>query len=73
MINTPATFQLVMDSVLRGKTCVCYLDDIVAFSSTFSENYSVWMQYSRAPPTLGFSSTKKKVSLEKRSRYWATL
>lgn len=41
LCNAPATFERMMDSVLRGlkwKTCFCYLDDIVVFSSTFAEH-----------------------------------
>lgn len=41
LCNAPATFERMMDSVLRGlrwKTCLCYLDDIVVFASTFSEH-----------------------------------
>ena len=34
--NTPATFQRLMNTVLSGvKTCEAYLDDIVAYSSTW--------------------------------------
>lgn len=38
LCNAPATFERMMDTVLRGlkwKSCLCYLDDIVIFSSTF--------------------------------------
>lgn len=41
LCNAPATFERMMDTVLRGlkwKTCLCYLDDIVIFSSTFSQH-----------------------------------
>lgn len=41
LCNAPATFERMMDTVLRGlkwKTCFCYLDDIVIFSFTFSEH-----------------------------------
>ncbi len=39
--NAPATFQRAMLEVLRGlnwKTVLCYLDDIIIFSRTFSEH-----------------------------------
>ena len=39
--NAPATFQRVMDNVLReflGKTCVIYLDDILIFSTSLQEH-----------------------------------
>ena len=38
--NAPATFQRLMDNVMRGlqwKTCLVYLDDIIVFGKTFSE------------------------------------
>lgn len=37
LCNTPAMFEHMIDTVLRGlkwKTCLCYLDDVVIFSST---------------------------------------
>lgn len=41
LCNAPATFERMIGDVLRGlkwKTCLCYLDDIVIFSSTFKEH-----------------------------------
>lgn len=41
LCNAPATFERMIDTVLRGlkwKTCLCYLDDIVIFSSTFRQH-----------------------------------
>lgn len=41
LCNAPATFERMIDTVLCGlkwKTCLCYLDDIVIFSSTFAEH-----------------------------------
>lgn len=39
--NAPATFERMMDSVLRGlrwNICLCYLDDDVVYASTFSSH-----------------------------------
>lgn len=39
LCNAPATFERMMDNILRGlkwKTCLCYLDDVVVFSRDFS-------------------------------------
>lgn len=39
--NAPATFERMMDTVLRGlrwSVCLCYLDDVVVYSATFSEH-----------------------------------
>lgn len=41
LCNAPATFERMIDTVLHGlkwKTCLCYLDDIVIFSSSFAEH-----------------------------------
>lgn len=41
LCNAPATFERMMDAVLRGlkwKICLCYLDDVVIFSKTFEEH-----------------------------------
>nr|AHN53418.1 pol polyprotein [Nuttalliella namaqua] len=41
LCNAPATFERMMDTVLRGlrwKVCLCYLDDVVVYSSSFSEH-----------------------------------
>lgn len=39
--NAPATFERMMDTILQGlkwQTCLCYLDDVVIFSSTFEDH-----------------------------------
>ncbi|XP_064460357.1 uncharacterized protein LOC135370518 [Ornithodoros turicata] len=39
--NAPATFERMMDTILQGlkwHTCLCYLDDVVIFSSTFRDH-----------------------------------
>lgn len=41
LCNAPATFERMIDNILRGlkwKTCLCYLDDIIIFSSNFEEH-----------------------------------
>ncbi|UYV75771.1 hypothetical protein LAZ67_13001284 [Cordylochernes scorpioides] len=41
LCNAPATFERMMDTLLRGlkwSMCLCYLDDIVVFSPTFDEH-----------------------------------
>lgn len=41
LCNAPATFERMMDSLLRGikwSICLCYLDDVIVFSTTF-ENH----------------------------------
>lgn len=39
LCNAPATFERMMDALLHGfkwSTCLCYLDDVIVFSPTFS-------------------------------------
>lgn len=39
--NAPSTFQRVMDNVLgelQGNTCLCYMDDIIIFSTSLQEH-----------------------------------
>lgn len=41
LCNAPATFERMIDTVLRGlkwKTCLCYLDDIIIFSRDFDDH-----------------------------------
>lgn len=41
--NAPSTFQRVMDNVLKdlqGKSCLCYMDDIIVFSTSLQEHIS---------------------------------
>ncbi|UYV71013.1 K02A2.6-like [Cordylochernes scorpioides] len=41
LCNAPATFERMMDTLLRGlkwSMCLCYLDDIIVFSPTFDEH-----------------------------------
>ena len=41
LVNAPSTYQMVMDDVLRGlnwKILLCYIDDIIIFSSSFEEH-----------------------------------
>ncbi|KAL5017800.1 hypothetical protein ScPMuIL_003522 [Solemya velum] len=43
LATAPNTFQLLMDKVLHGlkfRSCLCYLDDILIFSETFTEHLS---------------------------------
>lgn len=41
LCNAPATFERLMDTVLRGlswKTCLIYLDDVIVMGKTFTEH-----------------------------------
>ena len=40
LVNAPSTFERLMENIpvgLQHKTCLVYLDDVIVFSSTFSE------------------------------------
>lgn len=61
--NAPSTFQRVMDNVLQGlqgKSCLCYMDDIVIFSSSLQEHISNLKQV-----FLRLKSANLKVQLDK--------
>lgn len=41
LCNAPATFERMMDRLLKGLkwvTCLCYLDDVIIFSDSFSKH-----------------------------------
>ncbi|GBM67091.1 Retrovirus-related Pol polyprotein from transposon 412, partial [Araneus ventricosus] len=41
LCNAPATFERMMDSLLKGmkwKHCLCYLDDVIVYTATFEEH-----------------------------------
>ncbi|GBM21051.1 Retrovirus-related Pol polyprotein from transposon 17.6 [Araneus ventricosus] len=41
LCNAPATFERMMDSLLKGmkwKHCLCYLDDVIVYAATFEEH-----------------------------------
>ena len=41
LVNSPASFSLVMSSVLRGlnyRVALCYVDDVIIFSKTFEDH-----------------------------------
>ncbi|GBM36329.1 Retrovirus-related Pol polyprotein from transposon 297 [Araneus ventricosus] len=41
LCNAPATFERIMDSLLKGmkwKHCLCYLDDVIVYAATFEEH-----------------------------------
>ena len=43
LVNAPSTYQMVMDKVLQGlnwKILLCYIDDIIIFSSNFEDHLS---------------------------------
>ena len=61
--NAPATFERLMDNVLRGlkwHICLCYLDDILVFSSTFDEHLSRLRSVLHALSQAGLQLNHKK-------------
>eukprot|EP00172_Hildenbrandia_rubra_P004216 Plantae.Rhodophyta-Hildenbrandia_rubra.ctg8109.p1 GENE.Plantae.Rhodophyta-Hildenbrandia_rubra.ctg8109~~Plantae.Rhodophyta-Hildenbrandia_rubra.ctg8109.p1 ORF type:complete len:352 (+),score=17.15 Plantae.Rhodophyta-Hildenbrandia_rubra.ctg8109:360-1415(+) len=51
LINSPATFQRLMDIILRGlhKSAACFIDDVVCFTKTFEEHLT---ELEKAPERL---------------------
>jgi hypothetical protein len=44
--NAPATFQRLMDNILREyteKICFVYMDDIIIFSTSLQEHIQAWL------------------------------
>lgn len=65
LCNAPATFERMIDTVLRGlkwKTCLCYLDDIVIFSSTFAQHLQRLDEVLTCIANAGLQLNTKKVS-----------
>lgn len=63
LCNAPATFERMMDNVLRGlkwKTCLCYLDDIVVFSSDFDTHLERLKQVLTCLTSAGLQLNLKK-------------
>jgi hypothetical protein len=55
LCNTPATFERLMETVLRGLTyesCLVYLDDVIVIGCTFQEHllnlWKVFQQFQEA-------------------------
>lgn len=58
LCNAPATFERMMDGILRGlkwKICLCYLDDVVVFSPISPHISLVCAQFSAALPMHAFN------------------
>lgn len=66
LCNAPATFERMMDNILRGfkwQTCLCYLDDTVIFSPDFSTHLIRLEQILTCLTNAGFSSTSRSAVL----------
>lgn len=70
LCNAPATFERMVDNVLRGlkwKTCLCYLDDIVVFSATFPEHLQRLEQVLTCLANAGLQLNTKKCTFAGKS------
>ncbi|UYV79989.1 K02A2.6-like [Cordylochernes scorpioides] len=63
LCNAPATFERMIDNVLRGlkwDMCLCYLDDIVVYGSTFKEHLTRLYKVLRCIKQAGLCLNYKK-------------
>lgn len=63
LCNAPATFERMMDAILRGlkwNTCLCYLDDVVVFAPDFPTHLHRLEQVLRCLTTAGLQLNLKK-------------
>ena len=66
LVNAPSTFERLMENILVGlqhKTCLVYLDDVIVFSSTFSEEIERLRQVLMCLDEAGLKLKAKKCSL----------
>lgn len=66
LCNAPATFERLMESVLKGlhwKTCLVYLDDVIIFSSTFDEHLRNLEEILQKLSNAGLKLSPKKCQL----------
>ncbi|XP_038062608.1 uncharacterized protein LOC119733100 [Patiria miniata] len=65
VVNGPASFQRLMETVLRdfiGKTCYVYLDDIVCYSSSVSQHFVDLQQILQKLREAGLTVNRDKCS-----------
>jgi len=70
LTNAPATFQTLMEEVLKGligKACLLYLDDIIVYGDTFQEVYDNLAQVMLRLRKYNLKLKAKKCSLFKKS------
>lgn len=63
LCNAPATFERMMDSVLRGlrwNICLCYLDDIIVYSSNLNEHLTRLSAVLQCIASAGLQLNRKK-------------
>jgi hypothetical protein len=68
--SSPSSFQLLMDKVLRGLTfqsCLCYLDDVLIFSETFSEHIADLQEVFARLRSAGLKMNPKKCAFAQES------
>lgn len=65
LCNAPATFERMMDTVLKGlkwNICLCYLDDIIVYASDFREHQKRLRRVLRCIREAGLSLNSRKCS-----------
>jgi hypothetical protein len=69
LCNAPATFERMMDAVLRGlkwNICLCYLDDVIVYASNFQEHQKRLRKVLGCIREAGLTLNSKKCSFGKK-------
>ena len=69
LCNAPATFERMMERMLKGlkwRTCLIYIDDVIIFGKTFEETRERLNEVLARLPTYGLKLKPKKCELFKR-------
>ncbi|GBO34796.1 Transposon Ty3-I Gag-Pol polyprotein [Araneus ventricosus] len=69
LCNAPATFERMMDTVLRGlkwNICLCYLDDIIVYAPNFQEHKSRLRKVLKCIQEAGLTLNSNKCSFDKK-------
>ncbi|GFV09226.1 retrovirus-related Pol polyprotein from transposon opus [Trichonephila clavipes] len=78
LCNAPATFERMMDNLLRHfkwTMCLCYLDDIIVFSETFEDHLIRLRLVLKCLQEAGLklNSKKRLFCCPRSKRFWAIL
>lgn len=61
--NAPTTFKRLMENMLRGQSCLVYLDDIIVVGKTFKDHLKNLEEVFRRQLTSNLTLNPKKCSV----------